>query len=289
MAYQFRRSDRTVQKGVRRIALEQIGRALARLDAPEPLTADDIHALRTTVKKLRGLVQLIRPGFADHGAEDDAFRDAGRAVSAPRDSEVMLATLDLLAPRGLPKLRAALRAQLAAAHADHVLDAGLDAYRDAMRAAQDRAQGWKVRGKGFAPLHDGLEASFRAARKAMAAARHDPLPERLHEARKRVKAHGYQTRLLVPIWPAQMEAHLAVATDLGELLGQMNDLSVFVSRLAALPIPETERTRADALARARHARLTAQAFPVAARLLAERPEDLARRWQAWWEIWRSEG
>lgn len=289
MPYAFRLKDHSVAKAARRIADEQISRALIRIAAPEPLSAEDIHDLRTTVKRLRGLIGLIGPGLDDAKAQGRALRDAARAISAPRDSEVMLATLDVLAPEGLPTLRAALQETHHAAHADHALDAGLSDYGKALAKSLKRAEGWSLKSKGFGALEAGLAATFATARDDWHAARARGKAEALHETRKWIKAHGYHARLLEPIWPEMMATHRAVVDDLGETLGLMNDLAVFTRHLDTLDLPGAERDSARARADARHAELMTAVLPRADKFLSEPPEALTERWRGWWRWWRKEG
>lgn len=289
MPYAFQRDDRSAARGARRILAEQGHRAIALIERDEELSAEEIHRLRTTVKRLRALIRLIGPGLADTKALDRTLRDAGRAISAPRDSEVMLATLDVLAPKGLPGLRAAFEATHEAAHAPHALDDGLATYRGLMSTVMKQAKGWKLKSKGFGALRPGLAATFAEARKDWHAARASGNVEALHDTRKRIKAHGYQARLLEPIWPEMMAAHRTVVDDLGETLGLMNDLTVFAARVAALDLPEAERDEARALAAARHAALMTAVLPRTDKLLSEHPEALADRWAGWWKWWRKDG
>ena len=52
MPYRLRDSDRSVPEGVRRIAGEQLDRAIDAIDQLDP--AEAIHEVRTRCKKLRG-------------------------------------------------------------------------------------------------------------------------------------------------------------------------------------------------------------------------------------------
>ncbi|WP_102226012.1 CHAD domain-containing protein [Acidimangrovimonas sediminis] len=290
MAYAFDRDDGKLARGTRRIATGLIRPALALIDEGRPLSAEDIHKLRTTVKKLRGLIRLVRPGLATADEEDKVLRDAARGISAPRDSEVMRQTLEALAPGdALPTLRAALDRAHADAHGPGVLDTGLAAYRAALRDLEDRVARWKLSGKGRLVLQAGVAATFDRARRDWHAARASGDAHAMHETRKRIKAHGYQARLLEPVWPAMMTAHRAVVDPLGETLGQMNDLAVFAAHVESLDLPDRERAQALALAHARYGELRDIAIPDADKLLSEDGTALAARWGAWWSLWRKEG
>jgi hypothetical protein len=97
MGYRFRRDDASVEAGVRRIADEQLGKAVAALGG-EALH-EGVHDARKRVKKLRGLLRLVRPGFKGYAEENRTLRDAARTLSGLRDHAAMIETLDRLAAR----------------------------------------------------------------------------------------------------------------------------------------------------------------------------------------------
>jgi hypothetical protein len=65
MSYHLKRSDGPVQDGVRRIAVDQIDAAIAELDDKALDVHETVHQIRKRCKKLRGLIRLVRPAFAD--------------------------------------------------------------------------------------------------------------------------------------------------------------------------------------------------------------------------------
>lgn len=286
MPYAILPDDPDVGAAVRRIAREEAEGAVAqaRGDGPLPLR---VHEMRKAVKKLRGLLRLVRPAMKAARAENDALRDAARALSALRDSAVLLATVEPLAEGLEGSRREALLAPFRADAAAHAGDAGgdrLPPFAAALEALRDRSEGWRIRGDGWSALEPGLLATWRAARAAMGEALRRDSPEAAHEWRKRVKDHWYQARLLTPIWPDLMKPHAGAADALGELLGQANDLAVLAGRLDALPLDPALRAEAAARADARRAGLRAEAEPLGRRLLADTPSALARRWGAWWRL-----
>ena len=84
MAYRIRTKDDDVEQAVRRIACEQIDRALAEIDDDGLDFARKVHQVRKRCKKLRGLVRLVRPALDAYGRENAAFRDAaGGRIKSP--------------------------------------------------------------------------------------------------------------------------------------------------------------------------------------------------------------
>ncbi len=288
MTYAILPDDDSVEAALRRIAREEAEGALTQAQGTGDL-ASRVHAMRKTVKKLRGLLRLVRPVLPEARAENAILRDAGRGLSDLRDAAVQLATVERLS-EGMPdERRDRLLAPFREAAAQQDTEAAprlLPAFAAAMASLRDRSEGWTLVDDGWDALEPGLTATWTAARHSMQAARRDPVPDHLHEWRKRVKDHWYQARLLRPIWPRMMDPHVAAADELGELLGQVNDLAVLRDRLEAAPIEEGLRSEARDLADLRHAELMGIVLPLGRRLLAGPAEAITDRWGAWWKLRR---
>ncbi len=292
MSYRFSPHDRDIDSAVRRIAREQIECALAGFEKPDSPLPIRIHNARKSVKKLRGLIRLIRPGFDDFAKENDALRAAGQTIATLRNADVMLSAFDALVggidldANDLSSLREPFQHRKAAAETPEALAKSVAAFAKAMAKVRSRAAGWTVQGDGFAALRPGLERSFHAAQKAMQLVRKSPhsAPDKpvIHAWRKRVKDHWYQCRLLVPLWPEMTAPRIIVADDLGALLGDHHDLSELIGLLPQGDISAP----LIAQAQERQATLLAQALPLSRRLLAGTPHALGDQWQTWWKVWR---
>jgi CHAD domain-containing protein len=290
MPYAILPEDPSVEAALRRIAREEAEGALKAVRGTGDL-APRVHEMRKTVKKLRGLLRLVRPVFPEAKAENAVLRDAGRGLSDLRDAAVQLATIERLTEDLPEERRARLLAPFQATAQAQDARAGerlLPAFGNAMAALRDRSETWTLRRDGWKALEPGLATTWTAARAAQKAARKDPSPDPLHEWRKRAKDHWYQARLLQPIWPEMMAPHVAAADALGEILGQVNDLAVLRDRLDAAPLDEGLRLEARDLADLRHTALLAEAVPLGRRLFAGKAHVLTDRWGQWWTL-RDEG
>ncbi|CAN0515546.1 unnamed protein product, partial [Phaeothamnion confervicola] len=107
----------------------------------------------------------------------------------------------------------------------------LEEFRTRMSTARSRVGRWRLSEDGFDAIEPGLARSYKAARRAMAAASKDTTADAIHDWRKRVKDHWYHAHLLTPVWPKQMKTSRIAARDLSELLGEHHDLEVFVRHL----------------------------------------------------------
>lgn len=286
MAYQFARTDRSIEKALYRIAREQIDAALAAARADGPL-APRIHEMRKSVKKLRGLIRLVRPGFADFAAENAALRNAAGGLSASREAAVNVTTLNILLPyvKHTTDFAENLRAALAGPQAEPTGETTLTDFADAITALRQRAKSWTLANDGFDALSDGLELTWKRARHDMAIALKTPTTEVVHDWRKRVKDHWYQARLLSPIWPEAMAPHVETADRLGETLGDHHDLAVLISALEARKIKGIKPILTAACKR--QSALITAARTDAGRLFADSAPCLVARWGAWWRLWRA--
>lgn len=299
MAYCFIREDSTAKAGFRRIARELLAKAIRQVDAIEAgssPTDEAIHELRKCCKKLRGLYRLVRPAFPDYRHENAAIRDAAARLSSVRDANVLVDTLDALlrsggtAPGGVEAVRGRLVARRDELARSEDSAATLKDFRADLVSARKRAKRWKLKADGFDAVAGGLEKSFAGARAAMKLARNDRDPEAFHEWRKRTKDHWYHARLLGQIWPEVLHTHAGVVEELGELLGLHHDLSIFREKLPEVAEGEEEaRTYLDAIAKRRETEIADECVALGARVFAEKPAALSRRWRAYWKRWTSEG
>src|SRR4029078_13554770 len=99
MTYRFKLQE-PIGEGVRRIGLEQIEIAEAKLASKDDISAS-IHDARRCLKRMRALLRLIRPG-AEEGAyrrEAERLSGIGKLLSGARDLDVMQLTLQKLESR----------------------------------------------------------------------------------------------------------------------------------------------------------------------------------------------
>jgi CHAD domain-containing protein len=244
MAYHFKHSDKSIQDGFRRIALDQIDTAVAEIDNRRLGAGETVHQIRKRCKKLRGLIRLVQPVFDDYKAENAAFRDAAHALSFIRDAAVMITTYDKLLAAYKQQVERATFAQIRRhlslrqnqiSRRRGEIDERLARVRSTMIQARKRARHWQLTDAGFDALAGGLTKNYKRAEKALAAAQQNPVPAAFHEWRKHIKYHGYHTRLLTPVWPSAMKMHRKDADRLGDLLGDHHDLEVSRQTLAKDP------------------------------------------------------
>jgi len=291
MSFRFK-LDEDVEKGARRIALEQIEGAEASL-AHDDVPPESIHGVRKSLKRVRALLRLLRTGIGDDvfKAENARYRDIGHLLAGARDRHVMRETLAGLEARHdlKPALTAPLRAALQH-HPDPSSNGGVPAAEAIPEAAKRLAQGRRmlkrlaVKPAAFSVLQDGIETGLRSCRKTFHTAYAADTDEAFHEWRKTVQHHWRQMHLVARAWPTLLTARAHEARDLSQLLGEDHDLGVLATFVtaAATGLDGKLARDVDRLCRARQRAIRAHAQPLGTRLLAEGGEGLARRIEAYW-------
>ena len=285
---------------VRRIAREQLDRALAALADDSLDEPARVHVARKRAKKVRSLLRLVRPRLKRklHRRLDRHFRDLARRVSDVRDAAVHVETYDRVCAhaaggidrRGTASIRAALtrRRNAALAAREHEerlarLAADLERGRALIETIEFRGKGGT---SGFAPLRDGFVAGYERARASGAVAREAGTAEAYHEWRKRVKHHRHHLKLLGPLWPVPIAALHEEAGRLGERLGHAHDVAALDEHLAAEPDALGAPRHVESFvgfARALREELERTSGSLGERLFAERGERVGRRFEALYE------
>ena len=293
-------SDEAVRSGLQRCATAQLDRAVTELT--ERVDADPeaaVHAARKAVKKERSLLRLAR-GSIDGGrrrGEERALRHAARTLSAARDAEAMVATLDDLAGRyagqlsertfdavGAPlqRRRDAQRAQFG--------DLDLPARAAAeLGAVRSRIDDWELTDGGWSAIEAGLRRSYRDGRRAFLRARDHHSGADWHRWRKRVKDLWYQQRLLSDAAGPACVGQAKDAHRLADLLGDDHDLVVLRRALTDEPVHvPADLDAVVGLIDHRRLELRRQALALGGRVYAEKPKPFVRRMRAMWRAGRGQ-
>ncbi len=298
MAYRIL-EDESVQDGVRRIAHEQIDKAVEEVEDSDLDDHETVHQARKRCKKIRGLVRLVRPEFDAYSSENTWFRDAARKLSDIRDATTLLECFDALMGRygdeidtdAFAPVREPLLERREDVCDDKDADDRLEEFHDAMEDSHDRVDSWTLDEAGFDAIAGGLKKTYKRARKAMAKAYEEPTVESFHEWRKRVKYNRYHTRLLREVWRGVMKPTRDEVKHLSDLLGDDHDLAVLRATLLAEPDRFGKQRDIQALLALidqRRKELQAWAHPLGERLYAEKPSDYVKRLGRAWQAWRAE-
>jgi CHAD domain-containing protein len=291
MAYRLKLRE-PLQKGVRRVGLEQIEGALQRLEAPGDI-AVAIHDARRCMKRIRALLRLVRPGLGEpvFRRENARFREIARLLAGARDLHVLQQTVAKLEARhGLDGHDDTFTLRRALGRARRNAEGGFDQdnvgkARAMLRKAERKFARLKLDPAGFSPIREGLFKGYHGCRQAFRAAYAAPSDEAFHEWRKSVQQHWRHMLLLSLAWPEVLTARAQAAREISDILGEDHDLALLLAFLNSEtdpPVPFREISRIKALCRSRQAELRAQARPHGNRLLAEGTKGLQRRIETYW-------
>jgi CHAD domain-containing protein len=306
----------TLSDAILRTRNERLDKAIAALQGRPQPSDEAIHEARKELKRLRSLLQLAR-GSIDQfvrARENQALRNAGRALAKARDAAALMNTLETVfgklttedpkSRRISPEGRQLLQ-QLSndfRQHTEQGLDpmeikATIQLLRDIKRHAWlsngPLAEDWS------AVAGTGLRRTYRQGRELFAVFESIGLQnasdELWHETRKRAKALGYQLRFLRRAWPGALNAIAQQLEELSECLGNDHDLALIRLRLVQTPLPETDFEN-FALARQsllrsidrRRRRLQAEALRRSSLVYLEPPRRFVKRVSCYWNSWQNQ-
>ncbi len=298
MAYAFQ-IDEPINQGLRRIAAEQLDELLAEHQDESIPVHGRVHSARKRCKKVRGLLRLVRSGLGPmYCEENEAVRDAGRLLSAMRDSQTMIDAFKKLATQSQSALDEAtaiivrdglLLRQHAIFGDTTAVNDRLREFRERISAARQRVDDWRIAGGGRAAILAGAERTYARGRQSMATAYDEQSADAFHQWRKRVKDHWTHVLLLEELWQPIMTAYGDQMKRLSDLLGDDHDLAVIAAELQATP---SDFGGADAVAtvvaiaerQREHLQIDAQ--KLGERLYASTPKQFTRRLRGLWRAWK---
>ena len=293
MGYKLRPQDPAAE--VRKVARQGIDKAIEALSVAPEERAEGVHQARKRFKELRALLRLVRKPLGDEfQRENHRLRDLGRALAESRDATAMLESWDALAKRfpslfaeaDFKKTRRRLQARAKQAESGATdLDTRIGEVIDQLQDARSCVDTWPLQTKGFDLLAGGVKRTYADGCAELAKARHDLSDEQLHQWRKRVKDHWYQTRLLAPSWPKLMQLRSDSLKELADLLGDDHDLAMMTELMQAQPAlfgDDTLRERLGTAVAERRSELQSAALKLGEEIYADAPKELVARWQRYW-------
>jgi CHAD domain-containing protein len=297
MAYRFE-TDESVRDGFTRCAAEQLDSAVRELSeriSEDPV--DAVHSARKAVKKERTLLRLMRGAMPakQRREENRTLRDAARGLSAARDAEAMIQTLDQLSDRYVGQLPETaferIREALVQARDEErkaLVGSALGARAvGELGSVRVRVGDWKLARGGWPGIEGGLLRSYRDGRNAYARARTHRGVEEWHAWRKRVKDLWYEQRLLTGACGPVVKGQAKDAHLLADLLGDDHDLAVLRQSLAGGGAHAAADVDAVVhLIDHRRAELQEEALLIGARVYAEKPKAFVKRMREHWKAGR---
>ena len=274
--------------GLKRVFREQIESALELCGHPAKQRGVTVHEVRKHLKKLRAAMRLCidEVGKNRHACEDRCVRKIGRLVSDLRDAQVRLQTLIQLRAQiakgreqsPFPRIEELLsleRESFSAAFAGWQIQAIPHLERVEVHLLK-----WPLDGLTWKQICGAVGKIYKRGQRGLAKTINDPVPEKFHAWRKRVKDLWYQLRILQPLNRVVLAEMAHDAEVLGELLGLEHDLDFLWARLEKEGSDEAlrdELAQLEKIIRKRGKRLRTNALELGRRFYAEPSRAFTKR------------
>ena len=292
-------ADETLSEGLKRIAAEQSQKALDRMKAQSVNRDEVIHDARVCFKKNRAVLRLVRGKVDDdiYRQENIYYRDAGRRLSAVRDTAAMIETIDMLCERFADQLAKNafenLRKEFMKTKRQRQVEKkkALSEVARTIVKAQKRIDDWPLKGNDFSLLGQGLRRVYKQGQIGFAQAYDRADTENFHEWRKEVKYLLYQVRIIKPIWTNVLGGITGELKRLAGYLSDMHDLAVLRQKVLKQPGTISDGREIEvlvALIDQRQDELQRIAKPLGKRIYVEKPKVFIGRLQTYWQAWQSE-
>ena len=273
---------------VMRVSDALLQNAVRRIEHPSRNREEDIHSVRTAIKRVRAILRLLRPAIGDptFRRENTRLKETARLLASMRDAAVGLQTL-----RGLASTasRERKRSDVSIVHARFAKQVALPAaivrervLRATVRALENHRR--RLRRLGISTddwqaIELGLEKVYRACKRRMKRAFSGGSDDSFHRWRIRLKNLYYELQFLTPLWPKRMHSLIAGLKKAEELMGDDHDLTVLKADLRKTPSHfgdgrVVKRVLSHLKERSRKLRRACQ--PLAEMILKEKPRDFVR-------------
>ena len=221
-------------------AVDVLTDSATEMSAHPSLNGDQgVHLVRTTIKRLRALLRLIRPAVnpAFFNNENARLRSAAGLLSFARDAEVARGTLNKL-PVSNQSDEDAVRSVLSGfekqVELPHDLDLTMAEVRRRLEKTRRNFHGLKLRDEREI-LEAGLRAVYRQGRKRMKVAIEQGQDTAFHRWRIRAKNLYYELEFLESVWPSQLHRLIERLAALQDQIGLDHDVAVLRARLNKSP------------------------------------------------------
>lgn len=235
---------------------------------------EQVHRFRVTLKRLRGLLQLLRPRMSVNRwrRKDRELRDLARKLAGARDAFVAEKTREKIgAPSDVPE------EDTDAIPVGEILETVYRRFQKLHGRPLRVPRGFH----GWNLVPTGMRATYSQARRACKAWREDHDLAAAHECRKYVKYLLFQVEWIEPLDRDGLGELKTRLQELGQVLGNLNDLSEFAKHAA-----ETEE--AGPARRALH-EAEPLAMKLARDLLKKSPRQFVHRLSTARAKWRAAG
>ena len=255
-----------------------------------PNDEQGIHRVRTTIKRLRALLRLIRPALnpAFFNCEDTRLRTAAGLLSFARDSEVARGTLKTL-PVSDQAAQEAVATALAGFDSRVELPKDLDQTMAKVRRRVEQTRRnfhrLELRGTEREIVESGVQAVYRQGRSRMKVAIAQGQDNGFHRWRIRAKNLYYELEFLESVWPKRFHRMVSRLSKFQDQIGLDHDVAVLRAWLEKTPQEfggaETVRRVVTCLENETR-KLSRVVVPLGRKIWREKPRRFAREVAQHW-------
>jgi CHAD domain-containing protein len=275
----------TLRNGLRRVVDVLTDSAVNSLSHESRNGEQDIHQVRTIIKRLRALLRLIRPAVAPtfFNRENARLRTAAGLLSFARDAEVARETLKML-PVSNQSDQDAVRSVLSGFESNVELPNDVEQTMAEVKRRLEQTrrnfQRLKLRGSEPEILERGLRAVYRQGRNRMKDAIELGEDSAFHRWRIRAKNLYYEIEFLESVWPERLHRLISRLAKLQDNIGLVHDAAVLRAWLMKTPANfgggETVQRVVSCLDN-QTSKLRERAVPLGRKIWREKPRRFARR------------
>jgi CHAD domain-containing protein len=288
--------DRCLNEERKRIAVEQVDKALAELRDDSLALHARVHQFRKRAKKVRALLRLFRPAKETwYQRENVRFRDLASQYSALRDADAAIDTLGKVTQHFNEQLDTGVFIPLQEALFTNekirieqdISDTQLVGLQSELEATRDEIAAWADHRMSHADLLEGFEKTYRRGRKAMRKCEETNDATIWHEWRKRAKYQRYQWKLLRQLWPPVINCWRDQYHRLTDMLGEDHDLIVLRELLRSRDTPCCDQVSLEALeglTRERSTALRDSSKSLGRKLFYDEPKAVRQRLHCWMNL-----
>ena len=230
------RSRESFSEGIKRILI-RLHEDAARLIVSKSRIHLSIHEVRTHIKKIRGIIRLIRDeiGEKQYQALNAYYRELGMEVAPVRDDTSQIELLQNISKtiksdalkKSISKSVKKIRARRIE-HFEIFYKAGKDQIISKKFLDQiPIIEGLHIEGDPKFFIKKSLKRIYLRARTAMNAALKTKSNEEYHNWRKQAKYLTYHMMLIRKVWPSYFNSYFTELGKLTALLGDIHDLFLF--------------------------------------------------------------
>jgi CHAD domain-containing protein len=270
------RERRTIEKELQNIALLQLDAAIHELKGNNA-SLEVIHRARTSIKKVRAVVQLAAPGLSTSNREHlmGLLCAAATRLSPLRDAEVQIQSLDLLErtdTSGSADLNSLRNGLVDIAKQNRMnTNRRMQRILDYLQKSQKSVTVWnleRIRGK---DVERRIRRFYRRGRSSLDLCLASDDPEVFHLFRKQVKQLWYALRITNRFWPDKASNLIAQLGEIAETAGRERDLILLLSTIRHGP-KNAQASRLTRLLEDQIPKLRKEALNSSVRFFEEKPK-----------------